>query len=133
MSFIDGSVRLKIRFPKVFASLGVCVDLFPIQDPSLCPVECFRNLCYSKKPIIKQLPIFMFSNGKLLTPHSLNDFFRSSLKPLLGDKAKKKYSSHSFRSSILAALANHPSLAGQSDIMGWGTVLPGPAKPSLPL
>jgi hypothetical protein len=82
VSFIDGSVRLKIRFPKVFAPLGVCVDLFPIQDPPLCPVECFRNLSSYKKTIIKHLPVFMFNSGKLLTPQSLNELIGSSLKPL---------------------------------------------------
>jgi hypothetical protein len=47
VSFINNSVRISIRFPKIFSPGGVTVDLFPVTDDSLCPVSSFRNLLAS--------------------------------------------------------------------------------------
>jgi hypothetical protein len=44
---------------------------------------------------------------------------RNLLKPLFGEEAMY-FSSHSFRAAIPAALANHPKIASNEDIMGWG-------------
>jgi hypothetical protein len=118
--FFKNSVRIFIKFPKIFIKGGISVDLFPVSCKDLCPVTVLKSLkkfknidqCYDK-------PIFMFKNGILLTQSKFNKTLRELLSPVLGNDALF-FSSHSFRAAIPAALANHPKVASREEIMGWG-------------
>jgi hypothetical protein len=118
--FINNSLRIHVKFPKVFSPSGVKVDLFPVPEEALCPVSCIRSLYSSlSPPPPPHSPVFMFKDRTLLTPSNLNITLRNLLLPIIGQKALN-YSSHSFRSAIPSALAENPVLASQNDIMGWG-------------
>lgn len=118
---LKNSVRLFIRFPKIFSPGGITVDLFEFEDDSCCPVSTLKNLKKFKN--IKESdmgkPVFMYNNGKLLTPAKFNSDLRSSLSLVLGEKSNL-FSSHSFRAAIPTVLASHPDLANDSDLMNWG-------------
>jgi hypothetical protein len=119
MFFVD-SVRIAVKFPKVFVQGGISVDLFSLKDKSLCPVAVLKSLLKEKSySQVKSLPVFMFSNGKLLTPKQFNISLRSLLEPIFGKDALF-FSSHSFRAAIPAALADHPMIASKEEVMGWG-------------
>jgi hypothetical protein len=118
--FSFDSVRIAVKFPKVFVQGGVTVDLFPLTDKSLCPIAVMKSLLslnYSVQN--KAIPVFMFQNGKLLTPKQFNKSLRSLLEPIFENEAKF-FSSHSFRAAIPAALSNHPMIASKEEVMGWG-------------
>jgi hypothetical protein len=116
--FSENSIRIFIKLPKVFKKGGISVDLFAIENVNLCPVTVMQGLKLSVEPSSND-PVFIFENGKLLTPSLFNKTLRLLLEPLLGNDAKQ-LSSHSFRAAIPAALANHPKTASKEEVMGWG-------------
>jgi hypothetical protein len=116
----DEYIRFRIKSPKVFVLGGVTVDLFAIKNQTTCPANCMKKFKQISSNIEKNLPVFMFNNGKLITPQTFNKTLRELLSHSLGDYAKYFSSSHSFRSAIPAALANHPNIASQEAVMGWG-------------
>jgi hypothetical protein len=115
----DEYIRFRIKSPKVFVQGGVTVDLFAIENQTTCPVSCMKRFKQVSSIKNKTLPVFMFNNGKLLTPHMFNKTFRELLSHSMGEDAKY-FSSYSFRAAIPAALANHPNIASQEAVMGWG-------------
>jgi hypothetical protein len=118
--FSCDSVRIAIKFPKVFVQGGVSVDLFPLADKSLCPIAVMKSLLSENCTVQnKALPVFMFKNGKLLTRKQFNKSLRNLLEPIF-DKEAQFFSSHSFRAAIPAALSNHPMIASKEEVMGWG-------------
>jgi hypothetical protein len=41
---VGEALRIHVKFPKVFSAKGIFVDIFLIQDSSLCPVQCLKML-----------------------------------------------------------------------------------------
>lgn len=118
---LKNSVRLFIRFPKIFSHGGITVDLFEFNEGGCCPVEAIKNLRSFKKVTEQDLnkPVFMYNNGNLLTPAKFNSTLRSLLYKVIGEKADF-YSSHSFRAAIPSLLSSYPNLASNSELMNWG-------------
>ena len=121
-----GDVKLKedccmihIKNPKSKKREGGFVDLFLFPDSSVCPVKCLLSLSKDSSSSDEKKPVFLFSNGTLLTPAVFNDTIRSLLKPHLGSAASQ-LSSHSLRAAIPSALAKKPELQNSADIKGWG-------------
>jgi hypothetical protein len=117
--FYEDAVRIVLKSPKVSTSGGISVDLFEYKRESCCPVKCLKALKETSKVVNESSPVFMFDNGKLLTPNGFNRTLRSLLEIPLGKDAYL-FSSHSFRAAIPAALADHPIIASREEIMGWG-------------
>jgi hypothetical protein len=63
--------------------------------------------------------VFAFSNGDPLTPRKFTDTVKSLLFKHVGNAANQ-LTGHSFRAGIPAALAEHPDLASDHEIMIWG-------------
>ena len=121
-----GDVRLKedccmihIKNPKSKKREGEFVDLFLFPDSSVCPVKCLNSLSKDSCSSDAKKPVFLFSNGNLLTPAVFNDTIRTLLKSHLGSAASQ-LSSHSLRAAIPSALAKKPELQNSADIKGWG-------------
>jgi hypothetical protein len=119
VKFNVDSVRIILKSPKVYVQGGVSVDLFKIENQSFCPVNCLVGLRDCVQSAGQNSPVFMFKNGKLLTPSIFNRTLRELLKSELGHESEY-FSSHSFRAAIPAMLAEHPNVASQEAIMGWG-------------
>jgi DNA-binding transcriptional regulator/RsmH inhibitor MraZ len=118
--FFVNSVRIFVKFPKIFVQRGISVDLFAVECKDLCPVTVLKSLKKHKQACKdSSSPVFMFNNKKLLTQNVFNTTLRNLLKPFFGEEAIC-FSSHSFRPAIPATLANHPKIASNEDIMGWG-------------
>jgi hypothetical protein len=114
---VGEALRIHVKFPKVFSAKGIFVDLFPIDDVTICPVHCLKNL--RSKVENQDEPVFKFGTGKLLTPNQFN----KSLKELLGTvltPEENQFTSHSFRAAIPAALAENPDLASKQELKLWG-------------
>jgi hypothetical protein len=73
----------------------------------------------NQQNVLRNLPVFQFKNGKILTVSVFTRTMVSLLEKHVGDHAKH-FSGHSFRAGIPSALANTPDLASDSDIMVWG-------------
>jgi hypothetical protein len=116
-----GSVVLNIRFPKVIRNIsGDFVDLFEIKNSTFCPYSSLKSLAVKRTlEIEKDLPVFQFANGRILSPKVFTSTVVSLLERHIGESAKN-FSGHSFRAAIPSALASSPSLASDSDIMLWG-------------
>jgi hypothetical protein len=93
--------------------------LFKIENQSFCPVNGLVGLRNCVQTVDQSTSVFMFKNGKLLTPSNFNKTLRELLKLELGNESDY-FSSHSFRAAIPAMLAEHPNVASQETIMGWG-------------
>jgi hypothetical protein len=120
VKFFADSVRIHVRFPKIFAHKGISIDLFPIKNSNLCPVKCLVNLC--KFVDLEQSlnnPVFVLDNSDFLTPSLFNKILRTCLSASLG-KLGNLYSSHSFRAGIPSSLSSCPEIANNSDIKLWG-------------
>jgi hypothetical protein len=113
-------VIIKIKIPKSRNFSGEVVDLFEIENSSVCPVKAIRNL---KNKLGSNLdlkkPVFTFENGKFLSLPILNGLLSSLLSPVIGDDAQG-ISGHSFRAALPSSLANSPDIANEEDIRTWG-------------
>lgn len=114
---VGEALRIHVRFPKVFASGGVFVDIFPLKDVTICPVQCLKSL--RKSGVKDNDPVFKFGSGKLLTPAQFNKSLKDVLSLVLKPD-ENKYTSHSFRAAIPSALAENPMLASREELMLWG-------------
>ena len=110
---------IHIKNPKSKKREGEFVDLFLFPDSSVCPVKCLNSLSKDSCSSDAKKPVFLFSNGNLLTPAVFNDTIRTLLKSHLGSAASQ-LSSHSLRAAIPSALAKKPELQNSADIKGWG-------------
>jgi hypothetical protein len=114
---VGEALRIHVKFPKVFSAKGIFVDLFPVDDVTICPVHCLKNLRLKVKN--QDEPVFKFGTGKLLTPTQFN----KSLKDLLGTvltPEENQFTSHSFRAAIPAALEENPDIASKQELKMWG-------------
>jgi len=121
IKFFHNSVRIHVRFPKIFSALGVKIDIFEFKGHGCCPVTCLSELRKFKEISEENSlePVFKFESGVLLTPQKFNSILRDLLFPILG-KVAYKFSSHSFRAAIPSLLASCPDVASNDDIMNWG-------------
>ncbi len=115
------SAIINIRFPKSQERpQGDFIDIFQIKNNSCCPFSALTKLRdSSEKNIAYDLPVFSFNNGSPLTRKTFIDTVRSLLSKHVGKNATQ-ISGHSFRAAIPAALASHPNLATDHEIMIWG-------------
>jgi hypothetical protein len=115
------SAVINIKFPKIIHNpKGDFIDIFKINNCPCCPFTALKNLRdLNHENVEKNYPVFLMKNGKNLTPKLFSETVVLILKKHIGENAKK-FSGHSFRAGIPAALANHPDLANDSDIMTWG-------------
>jgi len=96
----DGSILLHVKIDKSKNKNGSYVDIFSFDVKGCCPVKTLtslQKLCENSND-----PVFVFKNGKLLTPKIM------------------QISGHSFRAGIPSALASDPKAAKDSDIKAWG-------------
>jgi hypothetical protein len=115
------SVIINIKFPKVFRNnKGDFVDLFQLKNSDCCPYTALKKLAfYHEKNVINNDAVFAFSNGEPLTPKKFTDTVKGLLSKHVGNAANQ-LTGHSFRAGIPAALAEHPDLASDHEIMIWG-------------
>jgi hypothetical protein len=102
---------IHINFPKINPKgKGDFIDVFKTDNSNLCAYTCLKKLFDSKPSHVKNnLPVFMFESGSFLSQKTFNVTIRNLLYKHLGPTAAK-FSGHSFRAGIPAAIANHPSL-----------------------
>ncbi len=99
---------------------GDFVDLFEIKNTDCCPYTGLKKLAfYHKESVKNNNVVFAFSNGDPLTPKKFTDTVKSLLFKHVSNAANQ-LTSHSFRAGIPAALAEHPDLASDHEIMIWG-------------
>ena len=113
----DSSILLHVKIDKSKNKTGSYVDIFSFDVKGCCPVKTLtslQKLCKNSND-----PVFVFKNGKLLTPKLMNNTVRLLLRPVIGEKAMQ-ISGHSFRAGIPSALASDPKAAKDSDIKAWG-------------
>jgi hypothetical protein len=115
------SAVIQVRFPKnTKRGQAQFVDIFEIEDRSICPFNCLKSLHDSNPTAVeKNLPVFSFSPTKFLSTRVFTKTLRSLLLPHIGQKANV-LSGHSFRAGIPATIANHPSLLSNDDVCKWG-------------
>jgi hypothetical protein len=115
------SAIINIRFPKVIRNTkGDFVDLFEIKNCSCCPYTALKKLAEIHQHLVKKNhEVFSFANGEFLTQKLLTETIKKLLKKHIGDSANQ-ITGHSFRAGIPAALAEHPDLASDHEIMIWG-------------
>jgi hypothetical protein len=115
------SAIINVRFPKSQKKpQGDFIDIFRIENNSCCPLTALSRLRDSSaRNIACDMPVFSFNNGCPLTPKVFIDTVRSLLSKHVGKNASQ-ISGHSFRAAIPAALASHPNLATDHEIMIWG-------------
>jgi hypothetical protein len=110
----DSSAVIQLRYPKTGKTHFV--DIFKIHDARVYPFSCLEALKKaSHENVLKNLPVFTFEPGHYLSPQLFTTTLRSLLTPHIGANAKK-FSGHSFRAAIPAAIANHPSLLSHDDV-----------------
>jgi hypothetical protein len=115
------SAIVNVKFPKVIRNIkGDFIDLFKIKDCDCCPYTALKRLASSHKNLVlANREVFSFLNGSLLIMKKLTDTVKSLLFKHIGNLANQ-ITGHSFRAGIPAALAEHPDLASDHDIMIWG-------------
>jgi hypothetical protein len=114
---VGEALRIHVKFPKVFSAKGIFIDLFPIDDVTICPVHCLKNLRLNVKN--QDEPVFKFGTGKLLTPTQFNKSLKDLLSIVLTPK-ENQLTLHSFRAAIPTALAENPDLASKQELQMWG-------------
>jgi hypothetical protein len=112
---------INIKFPKVFRNMkGDFIDLFEIKNCDCCPYTALKKMASSHKDMVKKKrAVFSLLNGSLLTSKKFTDTIKGLLFKHIGDSANQ-LTGHSFRAGIPAALAEHPDLASDHEIMIWG-------------
>ncbi len=117
----DGSVLLKLKIVKNRTMQGEYIDLFPFKDDKYCPVRALKRLFKLKNSIVSSnSPVFMFKNGTLLTPNTVNKTLPKLITPYLGEQAASEYKGHSLRAGIPSAIAARSEVANSSDVKMWG-------------
>jgi len=112
-----GELALRVRSHKAGHAAGDLVVLFPLSDPSLCPVRHLLALCRSKN---FSGPLFVRSSGQLWT--------RQHFSAILQDLANKTglfgpgetITGHSFRAGIASALGALGTADGELALREWG-------------
>jgi hypothetical protein len=96
------------------------IDLFAIQNSSLCPHACLLNLREKKSlDVIQNKPVFTFDSGLYLSTKRFNCTIRELMRKHRGNNSGN-ISGHSFRAGIPAAISNHPALMSNDDVCKWG-------------
>jgi hypothetical protein len=115
------SAIINIKFPKVFRNIkGDFIDLFEIKNSDCCPYAALKKMASSHKDMVnKNRAVFSFLDGSLLTSKKFTDTIKGLLAKHIGDSANQ-LTGHSFRAGIPAALAEHPDLSSDHEIMIWG-------------
>jgi hypothetical protein len=115
------SAIVNIKFPKVIRNnKGDLIDLFEIENCDCCPYTALKRLASFHKDLVKaNREVFSFLDGSLLTSKRLTDTVKSLLFKHIGTLANQ-ITGPSFRAGIPAALAEHPDLASDHEIMIWG-------------
>jgi hypothetical protein len=99
---------------------GDFVDLFEIKNCDCSPYTSLKRMASSHKDMVESnRAVFLFLNGDLLTPKKFTDTIKGLLFKHIGNSANQ-LTGHSFRAGIPAALAEHPDLASDHEIMIWG-------------
>jgi hypothetical protein len=99
---------------------GDFIDLFEIKNCDCCPYTALKRMAsYHKEMVKSNRVVFSFLNGDLLTPKKFTDTIKGLLFKHIGNAANQ-LTGHSFRAGIPAALAEHPDLASDHEIMIWG-------------
>ncbi len=99
---------------------GDFVDLFEIKDSDCCRYTALKKMAvYHKERVKNNSVVFAFSDGDLLTPKKFTDTIKGLLFKHVRNAANQ-LTGHSFRAGIPAALAEHPDLASDHEIMIWG-------------
>jgi hypothetical protein len=99
---------------------GDFIDLFEIKNCDCCPYTAQKKMASSHKNMVsKNRAVFSFLDGSLLTSKKFTDTIKGLLFKHIGDSANQ-LTGHSFRAGIPAALAEHPDLASDHEIMIWG-------------
>jgi hypothetical protein len=115
--FEDNSVQIFSRVTKNRTPGGENISLFEFTGPC-CPVSALRIL-YNNSPKCKDLPVFRFNSGKLLTQKSFNIIIQNSLYPHFG-KTAENFSGHSFRAGLPSALSGCQGIDSVAAIKQWG-------------
>jgi hypothetical protein len=116
---ISNTWHFWIKSPKTGNPQGESVYLFPVEDPSFCPVYTlnkyvrFLNENHLFSP---ELPFFRFKSGRNITTKKLNTILAKFL-PLRGNK---KLTAHCFRSGFISSAANLPDVVNDPHLKGWG-------------
>jgi len=114
----NDSCLIHVKSPKSNNKEGDFIDLFKFPGHGCCPVSCIKALSKSKK-CNKDVPVFRFDSGKLLTQENFNKTLKFLLKPIVGSSASE-YTSHSLRAAIPSALDKFPHLSSDEDVQSWG-------------
>ena len=116
----DDSVLIKLKITKTKKKQGEYIDLFKFTGHKCCPVatlKALRKLRLAEK--FTHMPVFMFKNGKIVTPKMINEILPDLLRDIMKDAADE-YTGHCLRPGLLSALANNPDIANDKDIQKWG-------------
>ena len=114
--------KIFVPYTKTKGFKGHLLEMFPFHIDSCCPLSALQNwkeLAVEKGIYSRNLPVFSFISGKLLTTAKLNSILGELLKDL-GSEAKAKFSCHSFRAAIPSLISSHPDKSFVSDIKEWG-------------
>jgi hypothetical protein len=116
--FKDDFVIIHIKITKTKKKNGEFIDLFLQPDNHYCPVKALSRLKKLVSPSSND-PVFILSNGKLLTSGIINKALMELLTPTLGEAARH-ITGHSFRAALASALASRPDMASSEDVRAWG-------------
>jgi len=119
VTFNNNAWLLHIKAPKSRTAGGEYIDIFQFNNHNCCPVKALLKWKEISPHSKFNRPVFMFSNGTLLTPQKFNDTIRQLLCNKMGPICKN-ITGHSFRAGIPSILAKFPELANDEHIMGWG-------------
>lgn len=124
IKFLDSSVSLWLRNPKVVSDGGDVVEIWSVQErPDLDPVlalQKYLSLRQDKFGAAKGKPVFIHESGAIFTKAQLNLDLKKMLDmfPPLATSYKDKWSGHSFRAGLTSLLQ---SLGFSEDqIKSWG-------------
>ena len=117
----NNEILILIPYSKTTGFKGKLLDIFPLEDKTLCPASALRRLkklCISNGTFCENKPVFAFKSGKFLTKAMLNSWLAEILKDFV-DKSHR-ITGHSFRSAIPTALSSHPNEQSAAVIKDWG-------------
>jgi hypothetical protein len=87
------------------------VNIFPLKDVSICPVQCLKSP--RNEGVAKNYLVFKFSSRKFLTPAQINKSLKEVLSLVL-EPEENKNTSHSSR----AAIPSFVGKPGRVDVVG---------------
>ncbi len=116
----DNSVLIKLKITKTKKKQGEYIDLFQFKGHKCCPVATLQKLKNSRlAEKFTNMPVFMFKNGKLVTPNMINKILPDLLRDVM-KSAADEYTGHCLRPGIPSALASCPDIAKDKDVKKWG-------------